>query len=171
MIYFLNRNDEKWPYTRQIKIFGRNHYNYKCHIGKIFRNHRGIIDNDEQAKQILPDGAVRVSYKRSRNLKDLLAPSNPCKNREVTGGGCFLCTAKRCHCCKNFLIPAVSFRFTAPGRFYNICKSLTCTSQNVVYLAHCVACDLQGVGSTVNFESRLANYKSHIKYKKRTCIA
>ena len=25
MIYFLNRNDEKWPYTRQIKIFGQNH--------------------------------------------------------------------------------------------------------------------------------------------------
>jgi hypothetical protein len=25
MIYFLNRNDEKWPHTRQIKIFGRNH--------------------------------------------------------------------------------------------------------------------------------------------------
>jgi hypothetical protein len=25
MIYFLNRNDEKWPHTRPIKIFGRNH--------------------------------------------------------------------------------------------------------------------------------------------------
>jgi hypothetical protein len=25
MIPFLNRYDEKWPHTRQIKIFGRNH--------------------------------------------------------------------------------------------------------------------------------------------------
>jgi hypothetical protein len=25
MILFLNRNDEKWPHTRQIKIDGRNH--------------------------------------------------------------------------------------------------------------------------------------------------
>jgi hypothetical protein len=24
MILFLNRNDEKWPHTRQIKIAGRN---------------------------------------------------------------------------------------------------------------------------------------------------
>ena len=40
---------------------------------------------------------------------------------------------------------------------------------NVVYLALCVACGLQGVGSTHNFKSRLANYKSHIKYKRRTC--
>ena len=44
-----------------------------------------------------------------------------------------------------------------------------CNSRNVVYLAHCVNCDLQGVGSTINFRSRLANYKSHIKYRKKTC--
>jgi hypothetical protein len=25
MILFLNRNDEKWPHPRQIKIVGRNH--------------------------------------------------------------------------------------------------------------------------------------------------
>ena len=25
MIYFLNCNDEKWPHTHQINIFGRNH--------------------------------------------------------------------------------------------------------------------------------------------------
>ena len=25
MILFLNRTDEKWPHTRQIKIAGRNH--------------------------------------------------------------------------------------------------------------------------------------------------
>ena len=32
---------------------------------------------------------------------------------------------------------------------YGICKALTCTSLNVVYLAQCAACGLQGVGSTV----------------------
>ena len=32
-----------------------------------------------------------------------------------------------------------------------------------------VACGLQGVGSTINFKTRLANYKSHIKRKRRTC--
>jgi hypothetical protein len=38
-----------------------------------------------------------------------------------------------------------------------------------MYLAECVLCGLQGVGSTANFKSRLANYKSHIKHKRRTC--
>ena len=28
---------------------------------------------------------------------------------------------------------------------------------------------LQGVGSTINFKTRLANYKSHIKHNRRTC--
>ena len=57
----------------------------------------------------------------------------------------------------------------ATGRIFLILKSLTCTSSNVVYLAECVLCGLQGVGSTANLKSRLANYKSHIKHKRRTC--
>ena len=56
---------------------------------------------------------------------------------------------------------AICFDF----RIFLILKSLTCTSSNVVYLAECVLCGLQGVGST----ARLANYKSHIKHKRRTC--
>ena len=69
----------------------------------------------------------------------------------------------------NFLIFGNSFRAAATGRIFLILKSLTCTSSNVVYLAECVLCGLQGVGSTANFKSRLANYKSHIKHKRRTC--
>ena len=62
-----------------------------------------------------------------------------------------------------------SFRAAATGRTFRIRKSLTCTSSYVVYLAECVLCGLQGVGSTANFKSRLANYKSHIKHMRRTC--
>ena len=62
-----------------------------------------------------------------------------------------------------------SFRASATGRLFEINKPLTCTSENIVYLASCGICDLQGVGSTVCFKSRLANYKSHIKHKRKTC--
>ena len=57
----------------------------------------------------------------------------------------------------------------ASGRVFKIGKALTCTSSDVVYLATCVACNLQGVGSTINFKTRLGNYKSHIKHNKTTC--
>ena len=102
-------------------------------------------------------------------MKELLAPSNPYKPNKLEGEGCYKCDAKRCDSCKNFLIFGNSFRAAATGRIFLILKSLTCTSSNVVYLAECVVCGLQGVCSTANFKSRLANYKSHIKHKRRTC--
>ena len=45
----------------------------------------------------------------------------------------------------------------ATNKVFKIGKSLTSTSANVVYLAQCVECDLEGVGSSVNFKKRLAN--------------
>ena len=109
-----------------------------------------------------------MPYSRSANLKELLAPSNPYRATRSTGNGCSRCL-KRCDCCNHFLISAESFSSTITGRLYYIRKTLNCSSPNVVYLAQCVTCGLQGVGSTVNFKSRLANYKSHIKRRRRTC--
>jgi hypothetical protein len=45
MILFLNRNDEKWPHTHQIKIAGRNHICWELH-GK------RTIDNSQEGIQI-----------------------------------------------------------------------------------------------------------------------
>ena len=141
-------------------------------IRKIFRKHRSVLDSDEQAKKILPEGAILVSYgmvaKRNGNLKELLAPSNPYKSDKHEGEGYYKCDAKRCANCKNFLNSGNSFRAAATGRIFLILKSLTCTSSNVVYLAESVLSGLQSVGSTANFKSRLTNYKSHIKHKRRT---
>ena len=99
-----------------------------------------------------------------------MAPSNPSKRRLRTGPmGCFKCKSKRCDCCKNFLQDGSTSISHITGRVFQIGKLLTCTSDNVVYLASCVVCGWQGVGSTINFKTRLADYKSHIKRNKRTC--
>ena len=56
------------------------------------------------------------------------------------------------------------------GKKFSIRRPLTCLTQNIVYLAYCTKCGLQGVGSTVKWKARLANYKSHIKKKiKKPC--
>jgi hypothetical protein len=65
-------------------------------IRKYFRKHRSVLDSDEQAKKILPESAILVSYKRNANLKELLAPSNPHKPNKLEGEGCYKCEAKRC---------------------------------------------------------------------------
>ena len=130
-------------------------------IRELFRKHRSVIEYDPHAREILPDRVLRVSYKRNANLKELLAPSNPYINKNIGDSlGCYKCSAKRCDCCKNFLVSGSSFRSVITKKIFKIGKSLTCGSENVVYLAQCVACGLQGVGSTINFKTRLANYKS-----------
>ena len=72
----------------------------------INKHHKSNICCDEKARDILPEKVIRVSFKRNANLKELLAPSNPYgkENTEVEQFGCFNCTAKRCDCCKNFLL-------------------------------------------------------------------
>ena len=131
-------------------------------IRKILKKHHGeVICNDEKAIEVLPEGAICMAYTHNANLKELLAPANPFKSQlclEPTG--CFRCKAKRCDHCKNFLDEGSTFSSTVSGRVCQIGKVLTWTSDNVVYLASCVACNLQGVGSTINFKTRLANCKS-----------
>jgi hypothetical protein len=46
MILFLNRNDEKWPHTRQVKIAGRNQFFHRWELhGK-----RNINNSQEGVK-------------------------------------------------------------------------------------------------------------------------
>ena len=145
-------------------------YNYRVRdIASIICEHRVIIDTDERASEILPKNSIQVAYSKGANLKELLAPSNPYRGVEHVGRGCIKCTAKICDCCKHFLVPGGSFSSAVTGRVFSIRKTLTCTSVNVLYLAQCVACSLQGVASTHNFKPQLANYKSHMKHRRRTC--
>ena len=46
---------------------------------------------------------------------------------------------------------------------------MNCNTPNVIYVAECTKCKMQGVGSTVNWKPRLSNYKSHINNKRITC--
>ncbi len=90
-----------------------------------------------------------MAYKRNANLKELLVPSNPFKTRScIEPTGCFRCKAMRCDCFTNFLEEGSTVSSTVSGRVFQIDKVLTCASDNVVYLASCVACYLQVVSST-----------------------
>ena len=46
-----------------------------------------------------------------------------------------------------------------------IVQSLFCDSRHVIYLAECTECELQYIGSTVNFHNRMAKYKRNITEK------
>ena len=79
------------------------------------------------------------------------------------------CSYVNCDSCKNFVDETSYIVCNATGRKYQIRREMSCDSKNVIYVAYCIKCHKQGVGSTISWKPRLANYKSHIKKKKGTC--
>ena len=120
-------------------------------IQNIIRKHFHLLRSSSQITYIFPAKSVFPAYRRTKNLKKVLAPSkfrpNSAANQMVNTGGCFKCNKNRCDLYKNFLIHDSKFRSSATGRQYPIRQKLSCSSRNVIYLATCCKCDLQYVGS------------------------
>ena len=57
----------------------------------------------------------------------------------------------------------------ATGKRFSIRRDSNYNSRNVIYCAFCILCHIQGVGSTIFWKPRLANYKNHINKKIVSC--
>ena len=85
-------------------------------IHKIIRkNLRPAVDSSELLEEILPLDTIKVSSKRDRNLKKMLAASVPYahrKDREGNqSGSCSRCGSQRCGLCKiGILVETNKFR-------------------------------------------------------------
>ena len=113
-----------------------------------------------------------IANKRENNLKSLLSRSDPYDIKSDIVDHIQLGYSKcsrSCDSCKNFVIETPFITSFATGRRYNIRRQTSCTSESVIYVACCQKCGKQGVGSTVHWKKRLANYKSHIKKGLKTC--
>ena len=83
-----------------------------------------LLKSSPQITEIFPTKSVFPTYRQTKNLKEVLAPSNfrPSSDtsQTVNEGGCFKCDKDRCYLCKNFLLPASKFQSSATGRQYPI---------------------------------------------------
>ena len=143
------------------------------YIPKVIKKHFHLLQSSPEVKEIFPSKSIFPAYRRTKNLKEMLAPSKfqatSCRNQREESGGCSKCD-KKCDLCKNYLIQASKFQSSATGRHYPIQQKLSCSSRNVIYSATCVKCNLQYVGSTSNeFKVRFRNHKSNMLRNKRTC--
>ena len=143
-------------------------------IQNIIRKHIHLLRSSTQITEIFPAKSVFPAYRRTKNLKEVLAPSkfrpSSATNQMVNEGGCFKCDKNRCDLCKNFLLQASKFQSSATGRLYPIRQKVSCSSKNVIYLATCCKCNLQYVGSTsTEFKIRFRNHKSNMLNNKRKC--
>ena len=105
------------------------------------------MDSSEQLKEILPLDTIKLSSRRDRNLKEMLAPSLPhahCKDREVNQlGSCSRCGSQRCGLYKIGILVETNKFCSFTVRFkYHIFRPLNCISVNVIYKKECILCKL-----------------------------
>ena len=105
--------------------------------------------------------------KIEKNLKELLTNAHPYNtiNNVDDEMHTYVPCKQRCDSCANFVVAKSSFKCFATKRIYKVRWSTSCISKNVIYIAFCLNCLKQGVGSTVDWKPRLRNYKSHIEKK------
>ena len=122
-------------------------------IQTIIKKHAYLLRSSPELIRIFPPKSIFPAYRRTKNSKELLAPSklssNTVRNQNSEEAkGCFKCNKKRCDLCQHYLIQDTKFQSFASNRIYRINQQLSCTSKNVIYLASCNLCRKQYVGST-----------------------
>ena len=148
-------------------------------VGNITRKHLFILQSNPKLKELFPRGSVIPAFRRSKNLKELLAPSRFKMAEEGQtshhNNGCFKYDRnRRMRPLSEFLcgIQIVSqFSEISDGqKIHTIHSRLSCDSKNVIYLASCRKCRLQYVGSTTtDFRIRFRNHKSAMLANKKNC--
>ena len=106
-------------------------------VGQIINKHWPMLHHKDRTKKIFKNRPI-VSYKRPRNLRDMLVKStfNYQENLWNNGIGCSPC--KRCSWCKNVKTTAV-FKSRATGEEFDIFHSVTW----IIYLDECTKCSIQ----------------------------
>jgi len=141
-------------------------------VKSIVDRHLPTLLNVTSLKDVFPEGSVMVANKRENGLADLLQRSDPYSIKsDLTDHqkhGYTKC-GRTCDSCNNFVSETKSITSFATGRKFDIRRDSTCSMKNLIYVAICQSCGKQGVGSTVAWKPRLANYKSHIKKQLKTC--
>ena len=141
-------------------------------IQKIIQLHAHLLRSSPELLEIFPSKSIFPTYHRTKNLKDILAPSKNCGDTGVDRAesetrGCFKCSSK-CDLCKNFLIQDSMFKSFSTGRTQRINQNLSCSSKNVVYLTSWNKCYWQYVGSTsTEFKVHFRNHKSSMLTNKK----
>ena len=118
--------------------------------------------------EIFPSNTINVTYKRGKNLRELISPSLFPRVHNQHSSSSEKCH-KRCDICTNVLVASTEFTCFATKRKYKVKGILKCTSKNVIYLISCKCCGKQYIGSATGFKERFRIHKSDINTGKVRC--
>ena len=100
------REDLLSPKEREKKVIFPLVVNFNPHlpnISKIIKSYSHFIYDSPTLAQIFPKGSIIPSYRRAKNIKELLAgpKGSNYSNNDHSATGCFKCR-KKCDLCKNY---------------------------------------------------------------------
>ena len=75
-------------------------------IQRVIQKHVHLLRSSPELLEVFPSKSIFPAYRRTKNLKDILAPSKFCRDSGVNQAeremaGCFKCSS-RCDLCKKF---------------------------------------------------------------------
>ena len=133
-------------------------------VPSIVNKYKYIVDLDPIMSKHIPSSSIIVSFKRAKNLKDILTHSKFVDDNEhIDSRGCFKCKNK-CDMCNNYLVETQRFKSFQSNKTYTIRPNLTCNAVGTIYLINDKICSKSYVGSSITTcKTRFSNHKSHIK--------
>ena len=142
-------------------------------IYTVWRKNRHLLKNNEELKNIFENDIkdFQLVYRKGgKNIKEWLCSANinTIDYSNAVHYGCYSC-GRNCIDCKYLKDKGENYYSHVTMCRYKIRQNVNCQSRNVIYLVTCKRCKKQGVGETINFKSRMANYRSCIKNKKVSC--
>ena len=137
-------------------------------IKTIIKKHLPVLHSSHEMLQNFPENTVNVTYRRNKNLRELISPS--LFPRTIKENNCSIekCN-RRCDICKNFLVLSTEFTCHATKRKHKIRGFLTCNTKNIIYLIACKCCGKQYTCLTTGFKERFRIHKSDINTGKIRC--
>ena len=119
-------------------------------------------------------GLPLVSYKRSRNLRDLLVHTKPVTQRSFTQQGAQTgthpCNSLRCKTC-SIIVDLTTIDINASPK-HQVRGYYTCQSSSIIYLISCTLCNAVYVGETgCKLRERMTGHRSAINNKIDTPVA
>ena len=129
-------------------------------VRNIIRKHLSILHSNPKLKELFPRGSVIPAFRRSKNLKELLAPSRFKIAEEAQinhhNNGCFKCDRKRCDLCQKFFVESKFFPSFRTGKKYAVTFTHKDNNTTETY-----------IGLTENdFKTRYRNHTASFRHAK-----
>ena len=136
----------------------------------IIKKHLHLLESNTKLRELFPKNSIVPAYRRSKNLKEILAPfkyvTRNTQNTNSLEAGSYKCKKSRCDLCKNYFVESRNFCSFKTGKSY-IVRLIV---RPIVRPVFCKKCELQYIAlTTTEFKVRFRNHKSSMITNKKSC--